>query len=129
MARRITKETQLVERVMKEHFPNYPADFPPAAYLYNSASIRLRIVDKGFQSVPVYERLDLVNPVIHMLPKQTQQKIIFVSLVSPNELEMSSSNYEFEHPSPQPRIAKDSRNGRPTNKSTNRPRIPRGART
>src|SRR5437879_9550911 len=104
MGKKKTKETRMVERVMKEHFPNHPPEFPPVAYLHDSAFIHVRIVDKLFSKVPWYERLELVRPVIRTLPEKTQKKILLVALVSPSEMDTSPTNYEFEHPNSLPRI-------------------------
>jgi hypothetical protein len=125
--RRITKETRMVEQFLKQHFPHHPPSYPPAAYQYNSASIRVRIVDECFRKVHLFDRLDLVNPVLRSLPEKTQQKIIIVTLVTPEELDISPSNYEFEHPTPEPRLTLGSRNGQRAGKKRSRQRAKRGA--
>ena len=129
VGRRTTKETRMVEQVMNGHFPNHPPQFPPCAYRYNSASIRLRIVDRSFRRTPWFDRLDLVQRVLKSLPEKTQQDIIFVVLLTPEEIERSPANYEFEHPSPQPRLSFGSRSSNNTDGAKLRPRRKRrGAR-
>ena len=125
MSKRRTKETQFVEQVLQEHFPKHPREYPPAAYAHGT-SIHVRVVDESFSKVPWYERLDLVNPIIDTLPDRTQEKIGFVALVAPNELESSPSNFRFEHPTPLPRFPTEWRDGENTERKTKRRRVKRG---
>jgi hypothetical protein len=41
-----TAETRKIEQILKDHFHDYPPDYPPMAYRYNPASIRIRVVSE-----------------------------------------------------------------------------------
>jgi hypothetical protein len=77
------------------------------AYRYNSASLRVRVIDKRFESIPREERDSIVEPFIDQLPSSTQADIVTLVLLAPSELEQPSEtfrefmlNTEFENPSP-----------------------------
>jgi hypothetical protein len=97
-----TPETEMVERALRNAFPN--AD----AYRYNSASIRVRVIDKRFEGVPIEKRDELIEEYLAELPERTQADIISLFLFAPSELEELSpktlrqhfSNNDFEEPSP-----------------------------
>ena len=93
-----TDETRAVERVLRQKFPN--AD----AYRYNSASIRVRIIDPRFKGKSAEKRDAMIEPLIEQLPKSTQSDIMNLITLSPDEVEnslrASIANAEFEDPSP-----------------------------
>lgn len=77
------------------------------AYRYNSASLRVRVIDKRFESIPREERDSIVEPFIDELPSSTLADIVTLVLLAPSELEQPSEtfrefmlNTEFENPSP-----------------------------
>lgn len=77
------------------------------AYRYNSASLRVRIVDKRFQGVDREKRDAMVEKYIESLPIETQSDIVNLVLVAPSELDAPSGtfrefmlNAEFDNPSP-----------------------------
>ena len=77
------------------------------AYRYNSASLRVRIVDKRFNSLSRDERDTIVEPYIARLSESTQSDIINLVLLSPSEFDNPSDSFrgflpsvEFEDPSP-----------------------------
>lgn len=77
------------------------------AYRYNSASLRVRVIDKRFESIPREERDKIVEPSIDALPSSTQADIVTLVLLAPSEFERPSEtfrefmlNTEFENPSP-----------------------------
>jgi hypothetical protein len=77
------------------------------AYRYNSASLRVRVIDKRFESIPREKRDSIVEPFIDELPSSTQADIVTLVLLAPSESEKSSDtfrefmlNTEFENPSP-----------------------------
>ncbi|MFT5526837.1 MAG: hypothetical protein ACI9G1_004935 [Pirellulaceae bacterium] len=77
------------------------------AYRYNSASLRVRVIDKRFESIPRDERDQIVEPVIDKLPPSTQSDIVSLVLLAPSEFDQPSDtlrefmlNTEFENPSP-----------------------------
>jgi len=107
-----TKETRMIEALLKEHFLHFPPDYPPKAYRADSTTIHVRIVDSSFQHVAWVDRYDAVLPVIRLLPVKTQRDILLLVLFAPDEVQGSGLNYEFEHPSSQPRFDDLLRNGR-----------------
>ncbi len=77
------------------------------AYRYNSASLRVRIVDKRFNSLSRDERDAIVEPYIARLPETTQSDIVNLVLLSPSEFDNPNDSFrgfllsvEFEDPSP-----------------------------
>jgi len=93
-----TEETRDVEKVLRSVFPLSDA------YRYNSASIRVRIVDERFKGLSHAKRDDLVEPLIRQLPRATQRDIMNLMLFAPDDFEESVSarlaNLEFEEPAP-----------------------------
>ncbi|HEV7222059.1 MAG TPA: hypothetical protein VGN42_05115 [Pirellulales bacterium] len=93
-----TEETRSVERVLRDVFPS--AD----AYRYNSASIRVRVIDPRFSGKSRDERDGMVEPLLKTLPEATQADIINLLTLAPEEttgsLRTMSANEEFESPTP-----------------------------
>ncbi len=93
-----TDETRLVEKALRDRFPQTDA------YRYNSASIRVRIIDPRFEGLSHEERDAKVEPLLDQLPETTQADIINLLTLAPSEVQESSrkslSNQEFEDPSP-----------------------------
>lgn len=96
-----TAETRKIEKLMREHFPDHPPEFPPEAYRYNPASIRVRLVSDRFSGKDLVERSEMVYPLLQQnLPEETWQDITVVLLLPPEEVEESLMNREFEKPTP-----------------------------
>src|SRR5205085_9959793 len=94
-------ETKRIEKLLLKHFPEHPAEYPPAAYRYNPASIRVRVVSDRFEGKDRVERSEMVYPILkENLPENTWQDITLILLMTPDEVEDSLMNREFEHPSP-----------------------------
>jgi len=99
---RQTAETDHIEAVLKK------AGFEePKAYRYNSAVIRLRVIDPKFEGMPVERRDSMVEDVLTQLPERTQSDIITLLTFAPSELAADSDsmylrerflNLEFEDP-------------------------------
>ncbi len=96
-----TPETQRVEDLLRLHFKQ--AD----AYRYNSASIRVRVIDPRFQGLSREQRDAMVEPYLDTLPPETQQDIVTLLTFAPAELELTPKtfreytlNNEFDDPSP-----------------------------
>ncbi|MCC6126536.1 MAG: hypothetical protein IT426_16370 [Pirellulales bacterium] len=91
-----TSETRHAEEIMRRHFES--AD----AYRYNSASVRVRIIDPRFKGLSREERDDLVEPILELLPEDTQSDIMNLVLLYPGEegesFRANMMNAEFEHP-------------------------------
>jgi len=94
-----TDETRLVEDVLRKTFPNTDA------YRYNSASIRIRVVDDRFKGKSIEERDAMVEPLLEQLPEETQADIMNLLTLHNDELGGGLSfraflaNEEFENPS------------------------------
>jgi hypothetical protein len=100
--KRKTAETRRVENTLREGgFKNVEA------YRYNSASIRIRVIDPRFEGLKPEKRDRLVEPFLDQLPERTQADIMSLFTFAPSELEdpqknlrEASLNAEFDHPSP-----------------------------
>ncbi len=96
-----TAETKKIEKLLREHFPDHPPKYPPTAYRYNSASIRVRVVSKQFAGKDRVERSEMVYPILEKnLPEDTWQDITLILLLAPAEVKDSLINLEFENPTP-----------------------------
>ena len=97
-----TEETKMVEEALRE------AGFEQAdAYRYNSASIRVRVIDSKFAGMPRDKRDAMVEAVLDKLPEETQRDIVTLFTFAPSELQQAPKtlrefmlNTEFEDPSP-----------------------------
>jgi len=97
-----TAESRQVEEVLRE------GGFQQVdAYRYNSASIRVRVIDPRFAGKSVDERDALVDVYLRKLPEHTQAEILNLMLFTPDELTVQNgrsraqlANLEFEEPSP-----------------------------
>lgn len=89
-----TDETRRIEDLLRPEFPDV------RAYRYNSASIRVRVIDKRFARMSKPDREKLVDPLLEKLPEDTQSDITILLLLTPEEAKSSLMNLEFEDPSP-----------------------------
>ena len=90
---------QIRSLLQKEYLANHPeADVD--VYRYNSASIRIRIVDPGFADLDLVERDDAIWRILKALPDQVRSEITLLLLLAPGEREKSLMNREFEDPTP-----------------------------
>jgi hypothetical protein len=97
-----TNETIEVEKVLRD------AGFSQVdAYRYNSASIRVRVIDARFASKSAEERDSMVEPYLKKLPERTQADIVNLFTFAPEEIASPDvsfrhffMNREFEDPSP-----------------------------
>lgn len=93
-----TDETRQVEDHIRKEFPRTDA------YRYNSASIRVRVIDPRFEGLAAEERDSMVEPLLKQLPEEIQADIMNLITLSPSEAsgssKMSLVNLEFEDPSP-----------------------------
>jgi hypothetical protein len=97
-----TDETRMVEEVLREAgFENVDA------YRYNSASIRLRVIDRRFEGMSTERRDAMIEPYLDTLPERTQGDIISLFTFAPSELQQTPKtlrqflmNTEFDDPSP-----------------------------
>jgi stress-induced morphogen len=99
--KRKPEEIRKIEKLLREHFPDHPADYAPEAYRYNSASIRVRVVSERFAGKNRVRRSEMVYPLLEQnLPEDTWQDITVILLLAPDEVDDSLMNLEFEKPTP-----------------------------
>jgi hypothetical protein len=97
-----TDETRAVEQVLRSAgFGNVEA------YRYNSAAIRVRVIDSTFEGLSPEKRDAMVEPYLGQLPERTQADIISLFTFAPSELQRTPQtfrewmlNTEFDDPSP-----------------------------
>jgi hypothetical protein len=97
-----TDETRHIEEILrKEGFDQVNA------YRYNSASIRLRVIDSRFEGLSPEKRDAMVEPYLEQLPERTQADIMSLFTFAPSELVQTPKslrefmkNAEFDDPSP-----------------------------
>lgn len=93
-----TPETRAVEDLLRQRFEKVDA------YRYNSASIRIRVIDPHFEGKSISQRDALVERLLKRLPEKTQADIVNLLSLAPSELNgfnrLSLRNLEFEDPSP-----------------------------
>jgi hypothetical protein len=93
-------QSRKVEECLRAEFPRTDA------YRYNSASIRVRVINDRFADLAPAERDALVEPLLRRLPPRTQEMIVNLLTVTPDEAESphhpryALRNLEFEDPSP-----------------------------
>ena len=97
-----TQETRQVEHALRD------AGFERVdAYRFNSASIRLRVIDSRFEQLSAEKRDALIEPYLESLPERTQADIVNLLTLAPSELQPGRTtfgeylnNAEFEDPRP-----------------------------
>src|SRR5437016_3359985 len=83
-----TDETRQVEDALRQ------AGFETVhAYRYNSASIRLRVIDPRFEGLPTEKRDAMVEPLLERLPERTQADIMTLFTFAPSELNQTPKTY------------------------------------
>src|SRR4051794_20501301 len=69
-----------------------------SVYRQNPASIRIRIIDPDFKGLDRVQRDDILWKVVEEMPWDLRSQITMILLLTPDELEQSMANYNFEHP-------------------------------
>jgi hypothetical protein len=91
-----TEETRMIEDTLRQQFPNV------SAYRFNSASIRVRVIDDRFEGKSIEEREAMVLPLVEGLPEETQADIMILLTLAPSETQSYQKralvNLEFENP-------------------------------
>jgi len=96
-----TSETRKVEELLTQHFERVDS------YRYNSASIRVRVIDSRFEGARRDHRDAMVERYLDELPEETQRDIVTLLTFAPSELEQTPTsskvfmlNTEFDDPTP-----------------------------
>jgi len=96
-----TPETRMVEDRLGPHFERVDS------YRYNSASIRVRVIDSRFEGMSRDRRDAMVEEQLDKLPPETQRDIVTLFTFAPSELTRTATtfkefmqNTEFDDPSP-----------------------------
>ena len=93
-----TDETRRVEQIIRKIFPDTDA------YRYNSASIRVRIIDDRFEGKSDEEREDMIQRILGKLSQRTRDDIVNLLTLTRDETtgfnRRTLLNEEFEDPSP-----------------------------
>lgn len=104
MATIIRGATDAVVQAIKEALDVYEAEHPGAEatlYRQNSASIRLRVIDRRFEAMTKSRRhADVWEFLAHRVPEDVVSDVSLVLTVAPAELGTSFANFEFDHPVP-----------------------------
>jgi stress-induced morphogen len=91
-----TAETRQVEQALRQRYPRTDA------YRYNSASIRVRVIDDSFKGKSIEERDAMVEPLIDALPREAQADIVNLLTMYEDEpaesFRVRMANEEFENP-------------------------------
>lgn len=69
-------------------------------YRQNAVAIRVRIVDPAFAGISRADRHELVWKYIEGLPEDVQSQMSLVIPLTPEELDTSLANLEFDNPLP-----------------------------
>ena len=68
------------------------------SYRYNSASIRIRVIDPDFLGISRADRDDQIWEILGKLSEDVQSQITLVLLLTPEETKTSFANMEYDNP-------------------------------
>jgi len=94
---RKTDETREIETLLQPHFAHVHC------YRYNSAILRLCIIDEQFRPLSQVQRHERIEPYLQQLPPDVQDELIFILLLAPGEahdIRYAQRYLEFMDPSP-----------------------------
>jgi len=101
LKRKKDQSCKLLEQTLREHYQSSHPSAQIDVYRYNSASVRIRIVDPIFKGMRISLRDHEVWPILtRRISKEVRQDITTLLLLAPSELEDSIMNYEFDNPRP-----------------------------
>jgi stress-induced morphogen len=89
---------QILSLLRQTYLPSHPRA-QVRAYRYNSASVRVRIIDPDFAGKDTAEREDMVWPILESLPGRILEDISVLLLLPPEEKDSSLLSLEFDDPS------------------------------
>ena len=89
-----------LERALAERYkPRHPRA-KVTVYRYNSASIRVRVIDPDFAGRTIPEREDDLWEVLDTLPEEVRSQVSMLLLLTPAESKTSMLSMEFDNPTP-----------------------------
>jgi hypothetical protein len=92
--------TKRVEKALSgKYLPQHPRA-KVDVYRYNSASIRVRIIDPDFEGKSITAREAEVLPIVRDLSGKLQDQITMLLLITPEESNRSLLSAEFDDPRP-----------------------------
>jgi len=97
---KIDKRVQRILEVLRRKYGAEHSKAKIEAYRYNSASIRIRIIDPDFAGKDLVERDNGVAPILEELPEEIQSEITVLLLITPQERKRSPMSLEFDDPLP-----------------------------
>ena|ERR1019366_1388570 len=93
-------EVQSLKNALEAYETQHPGA-EAALYRQNSASIRLRVIDRRFEGMTRSRRhADVWDFLATRVPEDTLADVSLVLTVAPAELRNSFANFEFEQPTP-----------------------------
>ena len=87
MGSECTPETRNVENLLRQHFSQVDS------YRYNSATIRVRVIDPRFEGLPREKRDTMVEQYLDTLPAETQSDIVTLLTFAPWELQQTPKTF------------------------------------
>jgi hypothetical protein len=102
----ITLRTKRPDQTLKQivdALKEYDAEHPQAkieAYRQNAVSVRIRVIDPGFEGKSRAEREEELWAVLEQLPDDVTAEISLLLLLTPEEAKTSFANVEFDNPVP-----------------------------
>jgi stress-induced morphogen len=89
-------------QALKDALDAYETEHPgaeAALYRQNSASIRVRVVDRRFEGMTKTRRhAEVWQFLAAKVPEDTLADVSLLLTVAPGELKMSFANFDFDHP-------------------------------
>ena len=102
--KKFTKDrvAQQIKTILVEKYESHHPQARIDVKRYNSACVRVRIIDPDFQGQSLADRDDAVWDVVDKLPQEVVSEVSLLVLLTPKESKTSSLNIEFDHPTPSP---------------------------
>jgi hypothetical protein len=103
MATKKKGEDKYVRAIRERLVAGYASQHPDAKVdvkRYNSASVRVRVIDPDFAGTSRTDRDTQIWAVLDSLPDDTLAEISLLLLLTPQETRKSMMNVEFENPTP-----------------------------
>lgn len=104
-AKRTKREDQIVRRIREKLVSDYVSQHRRARVdvkRYNSACVRLRVIDPDFKAQGELERDDTIWNILRTLPEEISTEVSLMVLLTPKEAKTSFLNVEFEEFTPPP---------------------------